>query len=305
MRLRFAAIDRDRRAEAAALLCCAVFGALALWLLARLVWAVLPRGDAAFDAPLRMAGAAAGAAPQSIAKWHLFGNTPLRPGAGPGAPATMSLILRGTVADRDPRAGVALIDDPDHGERALKVGEEVAPGTRLAAVYPDHVALEHEGAQEILSLPRDRNLAPADVVRPTPATVTGHALPAAAAGAPSKFAAPLAVPAALQAIKAPADWQRTVARLRQDPDELMCRVPVVPVLDGGKLSGVRLSATADAALISQIGLRAGDVITSVNGMPIDSFSRAQQVMATLGNAGSARVTVLRDGKPAEITVSLK
>ncbi|MFI4970303.1 MAG: type II secretion system protein N, partial [Lysobacterales bacterium] len=177
MRLRFSGIDRDRHAEAAALLCCVAFAALALWLLVRLVWALLPRGDAAFDTPVRMAGTAAGAVPaQSIAKWHLFGNTPLRPGAGPGAPpTTLSLVLRGTVADRDPRAGVALIDDPDHGERALKVGEEVAPGARLAGVYPDHVVLEHEGTQETLTLPRERNLAPADVVRPTPATVTGRA----------------------------------------------------------------------------------------------------------------------------------
>jgi general secretion pathway protein C len=168
------------------------------------------------------------------------------------------------------------------------------------------VVLEHEGTQETLTLPRERNLAPADVVRPTPATVTGRALPGVPGGAVPRSATPGAASAVgPQQVRMPTDWQQTVARLRQNPDELMRRVQVVPVLDGGKLTGVRLSAGADPALISQTGLRAGDVITQVNGMPIDSLSRGQQIMSTLGNAGSVRVTVLRDGKPAEITVSLK
>jgi general secretion pathway protein C len=301
MRLRFSGIDRARHAEAA-LLCCALLAALALWLLVRLVWTLLPRGDAAFDTPLHVAGNAAGAVPaQSIAKWHLFGSTPLRPGAGPGAPATtLSLILRGTVADRDPRAGIAVISDPDNGERALRVGEEVAPGARLAGVYADHVVLEHEGSEETLKLPRDRNLAPADVLRPTPVTVTGHDAPAGAmrAGTP-------AVRAVASAVAVPGDGQPTIADLRSHPEELMRRVQVVPVLDGGKLAGVRLSAGADAALIGRIGLRPGDVITAVNGLPIDSFARGQQILSSLGNAGSARVTVLRDGKSADITVGLQ
>jgi general secretion pathway protein C len=301
MALSFSRIDRGRYAEPAAALCCAALAALALWLLVRLVWALVPRGDAAFDtAPARNEAAFAGTIPaQSIAKWHLFGNTPLRPGAGPGAPATtLSLILRGTFADRDPKAGIAMIDDPGRGERALKVGDEVAAGARLAAVYPDHVVLEHEGIEESLKLPRDRNLAPTDVVRPTPTTVTSRPVP----GAAPSMTQPQG---SAQSTRASSDLQQTVARLRHDPDELMRRVPVVPVLDGGKLTGVRLSAGADAALINRIGLRPGDVITSVNGTPIDSFSRAQQIMSGIGNAGSARVTVLRDGKPAEISVSLK
>ncbi|GAA0725107.1 type II secretion system protein N [Dokdonella soli] len=304
---RLSGIDRGRRAETAALLCCAVLAALALWLLVRMIWTLVPRGDAAFDsAPVRIGSDTAGAAPaQSIASWHLFGNTPLRPGAGGSAPATtLSLILRGTVADGDPKLGVAVIADAGNGERAWRVGEEVAPGVRLGGVYPDHIVLIHDGAEETLKLPRDQNLAPADIVRPTPASATSRSAPNPRADAPVQTGS--AVPAgAPQAVKAPSDWQQTVARLRQNPDELMKRVQVVPVLDGGKLTGVRLSAGADAALISQIGLRPGDVVTAVNGMPVDSFARGQQILSSLGSASSVRVTVLRDGKPTELTVGLQ
>ncbi|MEO5561160.1 MAG: type II secretion system protein N [Dokdonella sp.] len=310
MALSFSGTDRNRYAEPAAALCCAVLAAAGLWLLVRLLWSVVPRGDEAFSsAPVRAEAAAAGTLPaQSIARWHLFGNSPLRPGAGAGAPATtLSLILRGTLAENDPKAGIALIADPQNGERSIRVGEEVVPGARLSAVYSDRIVLEHEGAEEILKLPRDSNLAPADVVPLTPAKASSRTGPnaSAAANLPVGFIPSAAVPASGANVKAPADWQQTVARLRQNPDELARRVQVVPVLDGGKLTGVRLSAGADAALISQIGLHAGDVITSVNGTPIDSFARGQEIMSKLSQASSVRVTVLRDGKTTEVTVGLQ
>jgi general secretion pathway protein C len=287
---------------------CAALAALALWLLVKLAWLLVPLDDAALDTtPARGETGAKGAIPaQSVARWHLFGNTPLRPGAGPGAPSTtLSLILRGTLAENDPKAGIALLSDPQNGERALRVGDDVAPGARLAGVYPDHIVLDHEGASEILKLVRDRNLVPADVVRPTPGTVSsGKSSNPLAAGAGTS-AAGVAPATAGTSVKAPADWQQTIARLRQNPDELARRVQVVPVLDGGKLTGVRLSAGGDAALIAQIGLRAGDVITSVNGLPVDSFARGQEIMAGLASANSVRVTVLRNGKPTEVTVGLQ
>ena len=46
-------------------------------------------------------------------------------------------------------------------------------------------------------------------------------------------------------------------------------------------------------------------VTAVNGAPVDSIARGQQIIEGLRNASSARVTVLRDGRPADITISLK
>jgi len=291
----------DRRSfELAALASCALLGALSLWLLVRLVWLLVPRSDAALDgSATRIGSADAGPVPaQSIAKWHLFGNTPLRAGSGPGSPATtLAMILRGTLADRDPAAGIAVISDAERGEQAFRAGENIAGGVKLARVYADHVVLVHEGVEETLTLTRDQNLQPANIVRPL-SNSARSARANAAAGASSS-------PATSQTTQAPADWQQTVDRLRQNPDELARRVQIVPVLDGGRLTGVRVSAGADIALVNQLGLRAGDIVTAVNGAPVDSIARGQQIVDSLRNAASARVTVLRDGKPTEITISLK
>jgi general secretion pathway protein C len=288
------ATERSRAAEVVAMLCCVLLAALALWLLVRLLWAALPSDDAALGAVATRPAAAGTSAPtRSIAQWHLFGDTPARASA---SGTTTSLILRGTLAEADPKAGIAVIADAGNGERSWRVGEEVTAGVRLVAVYADRVVVARDGGEETLNLVRDTQLAPADIVRPTPARVTGGVEPSANGGAR---------PAASVGAKAPATWQQTVDRLRRNPAELMKRVQVVPVLDGGKLSGVRLSAGTDVGLLNQIGLESGDVVTSVNGTPVDSIERGQQIMSTLGNASSVRVTVLRQGKPTDITVGLR
>lgn len=299
---RLPGIDRGRYAEPAALVCCIALGALALWLFVRLAWSLVPRGDAAFDsAPARFGGATAPLPAQSIARWHLFGQTPPRPGDDAGPATMLSLILRGTLAERDPAAGMAVIADAQGSERAYRVGDQVA-GARLAGVYPDHVVIAHAGTRETLKLPRDGNLAPADIVRPTPATVSSRGASQARAAAPRSM--PSAA-AANHGVTAPADWRRTVERLRQDPAELARRVQIVPVITDGRLAGVRLSAGSDAGLMRQIGLRPGDIVTMVNGTPIDSVARGEQIMSSLGSSGPVRITVLRDGKPTALTVVLQ
>ncbi|MDR2013460.1 MAG: hypothetical protein LBQ20_10615 [Rhodanobacter sp.] len=305
MLLRFSGIDHGRHSEAVALTCCVALAVLGLWLLARMVWSLVPRDDAWIESPLHTDGTAldATAPARSAADWHLFGTAMARPGASGAAASASSLILRGTVAQADPKKGVAVIAEAGNGERAFGVGDEVVSGVRLDAVYPGHVVVMRNGAQETLNLPRDTNLAPADIMRPTSGSASSRTRTTAPVAGRSADA-PANSAANAQNIKAPGDWQQQVAQWRQNPDELMKRVQVIPVLEGGKLSGVRLSAGADTALLGQIGLRPDDVVTAVNGMPVDSFARGQQILSNLGSASAVRVTVLRDGKPIELNVAL-
>lgn len=296
-----AGIDR-RSLEWTALATCAVLGALAVWLLARLIWILVPRGDLG-EASLQVAsGDGRGAASTSIAKWHLFGNTPL---AATGASAAgQSMILRGTLADRDPAAGVAVIDAGD-GEQAYRAGETIAAGLKLARVYPDHAIVLRDGVEETLALTRDRNLQPTEIVR-QPAVNGARNARAGSANTPSTSASAGAnANGAGQTVHASPQVQQAIDRARQNPEDLARRLQIVPVLDGGRMTGVRLSTGTDASLMNQMGLRPGDVVTAVNGAPVDSLARGQQIIEGLRNASSARVTVLRDGRPTDVTISLK
>lgn len=304
MAWRLSAFDRSRSAELAARACCVLLGLIALWLLVRLIWVLLPSGDALPDTPATpLVADAGGSRALSVSKWHLFGSSaqPSRSAAS-GAPATtLSMILRGTVTERDPRAGIAVIAD-EHGiERAWRAGETLAPGVRLVEVHPDHVVLVHDGAEEVLRLPRDTaGIAPP--ARPVPAT--GAATRAGKRGDAAGGAAVYTPPE--MAHGAAGNWQETVDQLRQqDVSGLADKLQVLPVFENGKLRGVRLAAGADASLIEKLGLRPTDVVTAVNGVPLDDLARGQQVVERLRSAASANVTVLRDGQPTEIHVTLQ
>ncbi|HST28024.1 MAG TPA: type II secretion system protein N [Rudaea sp.] len=289
--------DHARASRLAALGACVAAALVCLWLLVRLAWLLVPQGDdGAASAPVAAAPAAVPV--QSVGKWHLFGNPQtiavlqqMR-----NAPATtLKLTLRGTLAMDDAHDGIAMIEDEHGGERAYKVDEVVVGNAKLAAVYADHVVLDHEGVAETLNLPRAEQHTP-----PLPPANQSNLATAAgtrASSIPPNYAPPQ--------LAGNLDWSAAQANLRIDPAQLAKQVHVEPVFENGKIAGARLSGGGDVArLMSQAGLKSTDLITAINGQSLSAVSNPQQFMDNLAGAGSLSVTVLRNGKPATLTVSL-
>ncbi|HJU40482.1 MAG TPA: PDZ domain-containing protein, partial [Tahibacter sp.] len=101
------------------------------------------------------------------------------------------------------------------------------------------------------------------------------------------------------------DFTKVQQQLALDPAALARQVNAQPVLDNGRMIGVRLSGGPDAALVSALGLQPNDVVTAVNNVPIDSPARVPQVISNVQNANRVTVTVLRDGKPVTLSVNVK
>jgi len=300
----FIGAERGRWSERSAMAVCALLVLFAVWLLARVFWSLQPADDVASAALPRSAASAQPAATVAVSKWHLFGDAPQRLAANRNAPATtLALRLRGTLADADPRGGIAVIADDLGNERAWRVGEDIIPGVTLDEVHADRVVLLHVGVQEVLPLVRDESM-PASVVPAANAPRGGAALrntaPAAGPGsiAPLSFVPPQIAHGAI-------NWQQTMDTLGGSPESIARRVQVTPVIDNGRIAGVRVSAADDAALMARLGLRPSDIVTAVNGVPVDSVARGQQILESLGSATDVRVTVTRDGAPVEITMKLR
>jgi len=288
-----------------AMVACALLVLVIVWQLARLAWLFVPADDASLAAPLRSAGTAPATPAVAVSKWHLFGAPPQRAAAaGPGAPmTTLALSLRGTLAESDPRSGLAVIAGADGSERAWRVGDEVAPGVTLEEVHADRVILRHGGVQEVLALERHEVPAVASA-KPGPAGAslrnTAPGTPAHVATAPISFAPPNI------AHGAAGNWQQTMDRATgSDMAALARNVQVTPVIDNGRIAGVRVGAAGDGALLGRLGLRPSDIVTAVNGVPVDSVERGRQILESLGNAGEVRVTVTRDGMPTVVSVKLR
>jgi type II secretory pathway component PulC len=73
-----------------------------------------------------------------------------------------------------------------------------------------------------------------------------------------------------------------------------------PVLSGGKFRGFRITALRGSSFWSGVDLKPGDVVTRVNGFPIERPEQAQRAFESLQASGELRVSYERDGEPREL-----
>ncbi len=120
--------------------------------------------------------------------------------------------------------------------------------------------------------------------------------------APSTNATPTTAPAARVTLTR----SGVHAAVSQGLGVLLQRVDVddQPVLVGGRFHGFRLAALRDPDFWSGVDLKPGDVITSVNGFPIERPEQAQTALESLELARELRVAYERDGQPRELVYAI-
>jgi len=212
---------------------------------------------------------------QSIISAHLFGVAALDPASQDPAnapPSTANLVLAGTIATGDPKHGVAIISDGGPS-KVYSVGENVG-GASLHSVYLDRVILDRAGALETLVLPRN--------------------LPPSRAPLQRRIA---------QAGSAVENLRRN---LQSDPNSLNEILRPVASYDNkaGKLRGFRVYPGRNRQAFSSLGLKPGDLVTAINGTPLDDPQHGQEVMNTIQSSDRASVTLERGGQTEELTLNI-
>ncbi len=89
--------------------------------------------------------------------------------------------------------------------------------------------------------------------------------------------------------------RETVQSAMQNVNELMRQARVRPHFTNGKPDGLRLSAVRPDSLFRKIGLRTGDIITGVNGDPIESVDDALRFYTSLKDADDVALQLRRGG----------
>ena len=74
-----------------------------------------------------------------------------------------------------------------------------------------------------------------------------------------------------------------------------------PVFVGGKFRGFRIAALRDPAFWKGVDLKPGDVVTRVNGLPIERPEQALRAFESLDTSNELRVTYERGGEPRELS----
>jgi general secretion pathway protein C len=76
------------------------------------------------------------------------------------SPTGVAIKLIGVVSATGRKPGYAVMQLDAKTIRAVRAGEEIAPGIRLDKVFPDHVTLERTGTSESLALAERKNPVP-------------------------------------------------------------------------------------------------------------------------------------------------
>jgi general secretion pathway protein C len=210
---------------------------------------------------------------------HLFGNAAVQASSdGANAPpSSMPLVLAGVLASEDPKQGMAIIGESAQAAKVVAVGQQVPGGAQLHSVYSDRAVIDRSGALESVYLPRQ---AAGGVAGPPPP------MPTASTGGNDAMI------------------ERMRKLVNDDPGLLSQVMRPQPVFAGGEMKGFRVYPGANRQAFSRMGLRAGDMVTAINGTPLNDKDRAQEIFGTLGSSTDARVTITRNGRQQELVLNI-
>ncbi len=253
--------------------------------LARIFWTLYPAGPSAPWQPPQVAPQTGQNTPApafyaTITAAHLFGEVsqeapPVSGDAALTAPDTsLALQLRGAVAADNPKLAHAIIADGSGNEQVYFVNSTLPGGATVQQIQADRVVLARAGQLEVLRLPRE-----------------GAGGPSAGGFTPPQAGAPPGQP----------NVQELVA---QNAPGFLALVRPQPFMPNGQLKGYRIYPGPNRQGFASLGLRAGDLVTEINGIALNNPAQGMEVFRSLGDAPQVTVTVERDGQPQVLSLNM-
>jgi general secretion pathway protein C len=256
---------------------------LLAWQAVQLTWTALgsrraPASTAVAPMPQPQGPATAAVDVGRIVNAHLFG-VPGASGSDETDPAAvaatqMNLVLAGTIAHADPQRGFAIVGESAATARVYAVGKTITGGTKLHSVYPDRVILDRGGKLEALILPKKFEGGGMSAARPV------------AAAAPD-----------------PMVGQRLQNLAAQNPGAITEIIRPQPVFANGQQRGYRVYPGRNRQQFSQLGLMPGDLVTAINGTPLDDPARGMEILQSINSAAQVTVTVERNGQSTQVSIN--
>ena len=270
--------------------------------LAALTIKMLPAAEINTDQAVRGTSSAVSSRPavdkmqlsKQIAAAHLFGNVLEAPKEEPVkkqpvVKTKLNLKLTGVAAYEPQEKAIAIINTGGSDEAAFQVGDTIIGQTKLKAVYADRVILDNRGREEVLALP--------EIVTPI------------AVRQPAQRQQPRAAAAGGAGGGAPVDNLPTTPgalrdTLAKNPSLLGRVVAAEPYQENGKLKGYRITPKQNPEILESQGIIAGDIITRVNNIELNSQKQGVRALRNAVKAESLEVTILRDGVEIPLSISL-
>jgi len=197
---------------------------------------------------------------------------------------SLNLKLVGLMYSTDKKQARAIIESERDGALSYSTHERVADKAEIYSIEPDRVILLHAGKREALLLdPEAGNsgVQPASDGRPRDDTGRNQASTAS-----------------------PSASGQGSTNVPPKIDDLMRDYLVTPVMEDGKLVGFHLQAVKNPKIMDEWGIGPDDVITAVNGLPLNSQGRVMVLYDKLKRQKEFELTLNNGGKSRTISVDL-
>ncbi len=200
----------------------------------------------------------------------------------------LNLELQGIIAANDPNQSWAIIGRANE-QKLYKVGDPIdgANGVKLAEIHSLKVILNNNGSLEELWLYGEDGLKVASAAPPQQPTFT----PPPVNNSPAS--------------PAPADVQASISRDQiEQAKNIGDVVRFMVATENGKMIGYKVRPGRKRELFDQVGLRADDIVVSVNGIEVNEPQKVREVYQALKNATEANLQVMRDGSTHSIQITM-
>jgi len=199
------------------------------------------------------------------------------------APETqLNLELRGVLATEIPEMARAIIASDQGDDESYRVGQSVGSGATVRAIYRDRVILERGGELETLRLPREDEEG---------LTISERANGDRSGGESREVTVPEEV----------ADLRSAI---QDNPERITDVIRPTPHHVDGEMVGFRIFPGRMRDAFRDMDLRAGDIVTAVNGQNLDSPAAGMQLLNDLQDASSVNLTIQRGDREIQVTISL-
>jgi general secretion pathway protein C len=223
---------------------------------------------------------------ETLAKLHLFGEagkaSPVKKIDQKAPETRLNLTLHGVFVDEDPEKGEAIIGTSGSTQKYYKVGATLMNGVTLRGVFNDRVVLLRNGQSEVLRFPK--------VPSSGSLASTSRGRSSSKSGRTSSVNS-----TALRGFR---------DQFTKEPMKIFEHVRFVPVRSREGLKGYRVLPQKNRELYNKLGIRPSDLVTAVNGVPLNNTQEAMKLMQTLQDAQSLQVDIIRGGQSQSLTFSL-
>jgi type II secretion system protein C len=204
--------------------------------------------------------------------------------------AEVTLFLEGVIITSEPGLSVALVRRPDaRRARSVRIGESVY-GMTLVEVTEETALFERYGEQLLVYLDGGRLQQSLQVAEKT------EAQGASIGGGEDSTSSGIGGMETNTWLSREFERSVTEERLTKEMPVILAETGIGPRVDGGESQGLQITHLPHGTLLSEIGLLPGDVLLSINDVPLTSMSALTGIFPQLRSESEIRLIVERRGE---------